>query len=108
MIGEFQCELCGRMVHEVTKHHLIPRTRHSNKKNKKDFSREDVVSRLALFCRPCHKQIHAVLTEKQMERDYNTIEALQAQEEIARFINWIKDKPADAHITVRDSKSKKR
>ncbi len=108
MVGEFHCELCGRLVHEVTKHHLIPQTRHSNKKNKKDFDRTEVKTRVAWICKPCHKQIHAILTEKQMERDYNTLESLKNQEEIAKFIDWIKDKPADAHVVVRRVNSKKK
>lgn len=108
MIGEYQCELCGRKVDEVTKHHLIPRTRHANKKNKKDFDRAEVRTRLALFCRPCHKQVHAVLTEKQLERDYNTLESLKTHDEIAKFIDWIKDKPAGTQVIVKTNKNKGR
>ena len=108
MIGEYECELCERIVGEVTKHHLIPRTRHSNKKNKKEFDRTEVRTRLALFCRPCHKQVHAVLTEKQLERDYNTLDFLKEHEEIAKFIAWIKTKPAGTQVTVRTNKKKGR
>lgn len=108
MIGEYTCELCDRTVDEVTKHHLIPRTRHANKKNKREFDRTEVRTRLALFCRPCHKQVHAVLTEKQLEREYNTLESLKAQQEIAKFVDWIKDKPAGTQVTVRTNKSKGR
>lgn len=108
MIGDHQCELCGRKVPEVTKHHLIPRTRHANKRNKREFSREDVRHRLALICRPCHKQIHAVLTEKQMERDHNTLDALKAHPEIAKFLTWIRNKPGDQAVFVRSNKNKGR
>ena len=93
-------------MEEVTKHHLIPRTRHANKKNKKTFDRTEVRTRLALFCRPCHKQVHAVLTEKQLERDYNTLESLKAHDEIAKFIEWIKDKPPGTQVTVRSNRKK--
>lgn len=108
MIGEHECELCGRTVEEVTKHHLIPRTRHANKKNKREFDRTEVRTRLALLCRPCHKQVHAVLTEKQLERDYNTLDALKAHEEIAKFIDWIKDKPAGTQVAVHSNRRKGR
>ena len=108
MIGDYTCELCGRTVNEVTKHHLIPRTRHANKKNKREFGRTEVRTRLALLCRPCHKQVHAVLTEKQLERNYNTLETLKAHEEIAKFIDWIKDKPAGTQVTVRTNRRKGR
>ncbi len=108
MVGEYECELCGRLVNEVTRHHLIPQTRHSNKKNKRDFDREEVKTRLALLCRPCHKQVHACLTEKELERSYNTLEELKVHREIARFVDWIKDKPADTHVVVKKNRKKGR
>jgi len=95
------CELCGREVDELTKHHLIPRTRHANKRNKKQFDRREVKERIAMVCRPCHKQIHALFTEKELERDHNTLESLKAHPEMARFIEWLKDKPAGLKVTVR-------
>ncbi len=98
---EQACELCGRQVEEVTKHHLIPRTRHKNKKNKKDFTRGDVKGRLVYLCRPCHKQIHTVLTNKELERDYNTLEALRAHPELRAFCAWVAKRPADTFVRSR-------
>src|SRR5579883_2945751 len=88
------CELCGRNGLPLTKHHLIPKTRHSNKRNKRMFDREEVKTRLAWICRPCHTHIHHVLTEKQLEYDFNTVEALKAHPEIQKFTVWIGAKPA--------------
>ena len=102
------CELCGRETGNLTRHHLIPRTRHANKRNKKVFARADVHTRIALLCRACHKQIHAVLTEKELERDFNTLETLRCHPEIAGFVEWVKSQPAGAHITVRTSRQKGR
>ncbi|MCP4678758.1 MAG: hypothetical protein GY854_25380 [Deltaproteobacteria bacterium] len=87
------CELCRREVTEKTEHHLIPRTRHKNKRNKKEFSRKEVKERTAYLCRPCHNIIHATLTEKQLEREYNTLDRLHDHPEIAKFVDWISDKP---------------
>ncbi len=101
MIGKFPCELCEPEVDEVTKHHLIPRTSQSNKRNKKQFERSDVRTRIALLCCPCHKQVHAILTEKQLERECNTLDLLRAHPEMAKFLNWIKDRPAETKIAVR-------
>jgi len=86
------CDLCGRQVDGLTKHHLIPKTRHTNKGNKKKFSREEVRDRVAYFCRDCHVQIHAVLTEKELETEYNTLELLLTQPDIKVFVDWIKCK----------------
>jgi len=106
MKGDVQCELCNRNVNEVTKHHLIPRTRHANKRNKKQFDRVEVRERLAWLCRPCHKQIHALFTEKQLEREYNTLDSLKAQPDIRKFVEWIKVKPPDLRVTVKSSNEK--
>ena len=95
------CALCRRAVEEVTKHHLIPRTRHKNKKNKKDFTREDVKSRLVELCRPCHKQVHTVFTNKELERRYNTLEALRAHPDIQRFCAWLAKRPEGAYVRSR-------
>jgi hypothetical protein len=58
------------------------------------FSREEMTSRILLVCRPCHKQIHAVFSEKDLEREFNTREKLLAHFEIQRFVDWIANKPA--------------
>jgi len=100
------CELCDRATGDLTRHHLIPRTRHANKRNKKAFDRADVHHRIAMLCRACHKQVHAVLTEKQLEREFNTLDLLRSHPDIARFVAWARKQPADAHVTVRASRSK--
>ena len=95
------CALCGRAVPRLTRHHLIPRTRHRNRRNKRDFARVEVHTRIAWLCPPCHKQVHAVLSEKELERRWNTIDALREHPEVSRFCNWLADKPADFQPTVR-------
>jgi hypothetical protein len=100
------CELCGRTI-AVTKHHLIPRTRHKNKANKKTFDRREVHERVAWLCRPCHSNVHALLTEKELERDYNTLEALREHPGVSKFSSWIATK-ATTRIPVRASRDKSR
>lgn len=88
-----QCALCGRVT-RLTRHHLIPRMRHRNKRARRTFTRDDMASRILLLCRPCHNQVHDLLSEKELERHYNTRERLLSHPEIARFTDWIADKPA--------------
>jgi hypothetical protein len=95
------CELCGREVSEVTKHHLIPRARHKNKKNKKDFTRDEVRGRLIDLCGPCHKQVHTVLTNKELERHYNTLEALRSHPDIMQFCAWLARRPEGIFVRSR-------
>lgn len=87
-----QCSICHRVT-VLTRHHLIPRTRHNNKRNKREFDRQ-MVKKTVGICRPCHSQIHAVLTEKEIERSFNSVEALLAHPEVAKFATWIANKPA--------------
>ena len=87
------CELCGRSMAALTKHHLIPRTRHRKKRNKRLFEREEVKTRILWVCRPCHNHIHDVLSEKELEACYNTRQALLGHPEIRRFVAWISSKP---------------
>ena len=76
----------------MTRHHLIPRTRHSNKQNKRDFDRA-IVKQVVGICRPCHSQIHALLSEKELEREYNSIAKLKSHPGVANFADWIARKP---------------
>jgi ribosomal protein L28 len=102
-MADGRCELCGRQVGRgaLDKHHLIPRTRHSNRRNKREFTRQDVRTRLLWVCKPCHKTIHAALSEKDLEREYNTLEALRSVPEIARFVRWVRKQPPGKHVAVR-------
>jgi len=99
--GGGHCQLCGRRVRELTRHHLIPQTRHSNRRNKRDFGRGDVKQRIALLCRPCHTHVHATIDNKRLEREFNTVEALAAHPQIARFVAWIGRRPDGTRVGSR-------
>jgi hypothetical protein len=83
-----KCELCERDPVKLTRHHVIPVTRHTNKKTKKETTHHDRHT-IAWICRPCHDQIHVLITEKDMEREYNTIEKLKAHPGVQKFIAWV-------------------
>ncbi len=85
------CAICGR-GETLTRHHLIPRTRHHNKRNQREFDRT-VVRQVVGLCRPCHSQIHQLLSEKELEREYNTVAKLKAHASVAKFADWISTKP---------------
>lgn len=93
-----RCELCGRDRLEITRHHLIPRTRHRNRRNKKTFSREDVHGRIAWLCRACHKQVHTLIDEKTLEVEYNTLDALRSHEGLMKFVRWVRERPEDLKV----------
>jgi 5-methylcytosine-specific restriction endonuclease McrA len=99
------CALCKRTlsITPLTVHHLIPRTRHRNKRTRRTFTKEEVKTRTVLLCRPCHDQVHALISEKELERSYNTIETLAAHPDVAAFAVWMAGKPDGFKARVRKS-----
>jgi hypothetical protein len=45
----------------------------------------------------CHNEIHAVLSEAEIARDYPSVKALRAHPRLARFLAWLDGKPANFH-----------
>ncbi len=99
-----RCDLCRREVRLLTQHHLIPRTTHKRMKKRESYTQEEL-NRVILTCPPCHKNIHASLTEKELADEYNTVAKLLAYPAISRFTDWVR-KQDDAPIRVRSSKDK--
>jgi 5-methylcytosine-specific restriction endonuclease McrA len=78
------CPLCGRPIPpDVPRslHHLIPRAKGGKG------------GPVVLLHHICHKEIHAALSEGELARRYNTIEALLTHPRIARFASWVARRP---------------
>lgn len=88
------CQLCGRRVEHLTRHHLIPRMRHRAKRTRRSFARADLNHRIAWLCRPCHSHVHTVLSEKELASSFNTLVALAKHPDIKRFCDWLAVRPA--------------
>jgi hypothetical protein len=85
-----ECELCGR-INLCNEHHLIPRTNHKNKWFKKNFTKEQMNTTVNICKRDCHKHIHIfVPSEKELGKEYNTIDKLLSNEKILNYVNWVK------------------
>lgn len=82
------CALCRRPLGtRVEWHHLVP---------------ESQGGRETAAVHPiCHRTIHATLPNAELARDYAEPDALRAHPDIARYLRWIADKPADFHAPVR-------
>ena len=81
-----QCPLCERPIpSEVPQslHHLIPKLKGG------------AGGPTVLLHHICHKEIHATLTEAELARDFNTIEALRAHPRLERFIEWVAQRPPE-------------
>lgn len=86
------CPICT--VGEAnSKHHVIPAARGGKEKIE--------------ICRPCHQKIHSLFTNKQLEKQYNTIEKLIEQSEIQNWIKW-RQKHPDMEVSSKASKNRKK
>jgi len=81
------CKLCGRELGTVNvdKHHLMPKT----------FKGKSDEANLHLMHKVCHRKLHSIFTEREMQHYYHTFERLLEHEEVQKFVKWIQKKPAD-------------
>jgi hypothetical protein len=91
------CALCDRPIPEgarASRHHLTPRL--------KGGARLGTV----LLHQICHNAIHARFNEAELARRLSDIPSLRAEPEIARFLDWVRNKPPDFHAPTRRSRGK--
>lgn len=87
------CQLCQRAVpaHLITQHHLTPKQRGGKAEHRTPL------------CKPCHKQVHAVFSNKQLERELASLDALRAAPEMQAFLTWIRKQKPDRNFRTIDS-----
>lgn len=91
---EYICELCKREgIIKITEHHLIPKEVGGAKLP------------VALLCQDCHKQIHALYTNKELAMRLNTLQALEKDERIARYLRYIRKQPPTKSISIKKSRA---
>lgn len=94
MNEEYVCELCKRKgVPKVTEHHLIPR-----EEGGKD-------GEVAWLCENCHRQIHALYTNKELAVNLNTLNSLENDEQVIKYLKYIRKQPASKKVRVSKSKN---
>ena len=52
----------------------------------------------------CHRTIHANFTNAQLKRMGDDRQAVLANEDVAKFVRWVADKPPDFHAKTRSGK----
>lgn len=62
-------------------HHLIPKT----------YKGTETVTIHVI----CHNKIHTVFSESELLRYYHTPERINSHPEMAKFIHWLRNKPAE-------------
>ena len=92
--ASFHCPLCERDGDFLnpSKHHLVPKSRDG----------EVTVD----ICTDCHRQIHALFTLVELEREGSSIDALKASEPMQKWIHWA-GKQGGGRVAVRTSHAKR-
>jgi len=85
------CPLCARRIPRSQRdaHHLVPKS--------KGGRQTEFLHRI------CHRQIHALFTETELARQFNSVDALLAHPDMALFVAWVKTKPDDFMERTRKS-----
>lgn len=86
------CVLC-EVVEACSKHHLIPKSKGGKETEG--------------LCKDCHDQIHAVLSNKELYLEFDTIDKLKEYEPIQKWIKWRKKHP-NISVNHRMSKDRKK
>lgn len=82
------CWLCGRPFQSLIQwHHTVPKS----KKGRETVPVHPI----------CHKTIHLHFTNAQLARIGDDPDRIRKNEAVAKFVNWIADKPPDFHAPTR-------
>jgi len=79
------CELCNREIlpRQESEHHLVPKSRGGRHGD------------TAFFHEVCHKQIHALFSEHELESFYSTVSKLKDHRDVKRFVKWVSKRPVE-------------
>lgn len=91
----FICPICERIVPDefIEKHHLVPKARKGRQ--------------TAQVCCNCGDMIHKVISNKNLEKQYNTIAKISKHPEIKKWIKWISKRPNKFSVCMSHKKRKK-
>lgn len=90
------CPLCDRPVppSERDAHHWVPRSRGGRE--------------TGILHRICHRQVHALLAEDELARQYSSPQALLGHPDVAAFARWVRSKPPEFRERTRKSQRLRR
>ena len=81
------CEMCERMMPNLTRHHLIPKKVHP-RYIKMGFRKSFLLHHVVEICRGCHSSVHACYDELTLARDFNTLGKLMASADVQAAVAY--------------------
>lgn len=88
------CPICDRPNLHPSDHHMVPKSRGGRTTE--------------TICADCHKAIHAMFTNKELEEIYHTPEALLSHEEFAKMVKFISKQDPGGKVTTKKNKDRLR
>lgn len=88
------CPICDRPNMHPSDHHMVPKSRGGRTTE--------------TICSDCHKAIHAMFTNKELEETYHTPEALLANVDFAKMVKFISKQDPGGRITTKKNKDRLR
>lgn len=73
---EVLCPFCRRPIIRMMRHHTVPKS--LGGKEKMDS------------CRDCHRAIHLCFTNRELEKEFNTVKKLLSRAKFRRMVEFIK------------------
>lgn len=88
------CALCGREG-ELVQHHLIPIIAGK----RKGIKPQDLPT--LQLCAACQGYLHSTFSINELATQYNTLEALQENEQVQKFVKWVKKQPMSKAVKAK-------
>jgi hypothetical protein len=90
------CPICEREMFKdgksTNQHHFVPKSQGGQEQE---------------YChRICHDKIHSIWTEKELAQEYCSAEKILEQEEMQKFVKWIKNKDPLFYASTFDTKKR--
>ena len=85
------------MIH-YSDHHLKPKCRGGQRNDEN----------MVLICSDCHSAIHALFSNKQLEKEYNSVDALLADERFAKAVKFISKQDPSKRMRSKRANNQKR
>ncbi|ADY25630.1 hypothetical protein Deipr_0460 [Deinococcus proteolyticus MRP] len=89
------CALCEREVPELVQHHLIPIIAGK----RKGIKPQDLPT--VGLCPACQQYLHSTFSINELATRLNTLEALQADEQVQKFVKWVRKQPATKGVRAK-------
>lgn len=91
-----ECPLCRRVVPLMSGHHLVPKSRGGKHQDKLPI------------CVDCHNAIHAMFSNRELEREFNSLQALLENERFRRHVRWLSRQDPGKRLRSRTARDQRR